>query len=151
MFMRSSFSLKGIGVSVLAVIAFAALTARSESSIRSGPLVFTSMLASAAPTNPAEPVHEQTVPVLLITIRPSGFDPGEIRSAPGRFLLAVDNKSGLDDLRLRLNRENANRLSEVNLAKGQIKWRQKVDLPAGRYVLTEENRPTWVCHIIIEE
>lgn len=67
----------------------------------------------------------------LITIRPTGFDPTEIRRAQGRFLLAVDNKSGLDEVTLQLTHEGGSRVREVHLPPGQLKWREKLNLPPG--------------------
>ncbi len=40
-----------------------------------------------------------------VTITPRGFEPNVITHAPGRFLLAVDNRSGHDDLTLHLDGE----------------------------------------------
>ena len=41
---------------------------------------------------------EGRLEVELITVRPDGFEPAEIIRADGRFLLAVENRSGLEDL-----------------------------------------------------
>src|SRR6266403_135366 len=42
-----------------------------------------------------------------VTITPRGFEPNVITHAPGRFLLAVDNRSGHDDLTLHLDGETS--------------------------------------------
>ena len=34
----------------------------------------------------------------LITVTPAGFEPAEITRPQGRFLLAIDNRSGLDEI-----------------------------------------------------
>src|SRR5438132_321240 len=60
------------------------------------------MTPSGEPASPATvmvpsgPIQSVRTQFALITIRPTGFDPSEIRLGVGRFTLAVDNKSGLD-------------------------------------------------------
>src|SRR6267378_2420059 len=61
----------------------------------------------------------------IITIRPTGFDPTTITRSPGLFLLAVDNKTGLDAVTLRLTREGGNPVRETHLSPHQYKWREK--------------------------
>jgi hypothetical protein len=85
----------------------------------------------------------------LITILPTGFDPTEIRVADGQFRIAVDNKSGLDDVTLRLTHEGGARVREMRLPPGQLKWREKLNLPDGTYVLTESNHAHWRCRIVV--
>ena len=89
------------------------------------------------------------VEVELITIRPTGFEPKEITRPPGRFLLGVDNKSGLDEVALRLNRDIGSNLRLQRLPKRRRSWREMVDLIPGDYLLSEANHPEWVCHIKI--
>jgi hypothetical protein len=50
---------------------------------------------SAFGTKPLGQPTNNCQPAVLTTIRPNGFDPREINSLPGRFLLAVDNENGL--------------------------------------------------------
>jgi hypothetical protein len=60
------------------------------------------------------------------------------------------NRSGLqDDLTFRLDRVGGNRLHEARLPKGRLGWRQLVDLPPGRYAVTEADHPDWVCSVTI--
>lgn len=85
----------------------------------------------------------------VITIRPRGFDPPEIVRTHGRFTLMVENRSGVEEVSLRLDREAGSRLHNVRVERKQLDWRQGVDLPPGTYILTEENHPEWVCRITI--
>jgi len=103
----------------------------------------------AAPTNPADLAHEQTVQALLITIRPSGFDPVEVRRTEGPFLLAVDNRSGLDEVTLYLTGEGGARVREMHLSPERSRWREKIELPPGRYLLTEGAHNNWLCRITV--
>jgi hypothetical protein len=85
----------------------------------------------------------------LVTIRRHGFEPQEITRPADPFILAVENRSGLEEVTLRLDRAAGNRLKEVNIPRGKLNWRDAFDLPPGSYVLTEANHPDWVCSITI--
>jgi hypothetical protein len=89
------------------------------------------------------------LPVVRVTIRPTGFDPAEVTLPRGRFMLAVDNRTGLNELTFRLDREGGGRLHEVRMTREQLAWRKVIDPPPGGYVLTEINHPGWVCRISI--
>ena len=85
----------------------------------------------------------------LITIRPTGFDPAAITRGPGRFLLAVDNKTGLTVVTLRITTDGGGPVREIRLAPAQHKWREKMILLPGKYSLTEADHPNWICRITI--
>ena len=87
--------------------------------------------------------------VELITLRPFGFEPAEISRPQGRFLLAINNRTGLQEIDLQLNHETGNRLRQMRKPKGRHDWRELLDLPPGRYILTEANHKNWVCKITI--
>ena len=93
--------------------------------------------------------NQERVEAELITIHPTGFEPAEITRDGGRFVLAVDNRSGLEEVDLQLNRENGSREREARVHRQQLDWREFVDLPPGRYVLKEVNHPDWACLITI--
>jgi hypothetical protein len=87
-----------------------------------------------------------------ITIRPTGFEPSEIKRPAGRVLLSVNDRSGLDSLDLRVDAERLHRLFEVRVpqdTKGRREWRQVIVLVPGHYVLTEAGHPDWSCRITI--
>jgi len=85
----------------------------------------------------------------LITIRPGGFDPVEIVRPKGNFLLAIDNRSGLTEVDLRLDSEFDNRLSK-RVSREELDSRTIVDLNPGTYLLTEAGHPGWVCRFRIK-
>jgi hypothetical protein len=99
-------------------------------------------VASSQEQRPNAPVEAE-----LITATPTGFDPAEITRPQGRFLLAVDNQSGLDSLDLYLERETGARMNAVLGRKGKLKWREILDLSPGSYVLRAANDPSWRCDI----
>jgi hypothetical protein len=85
----------------------------------------------------------------LITIGPGGFEPSTIRRPAGRFFLAIENRSGLDSVTLRIDRLAGNRLKEAAVSGGQLDWIDVLDLTPGDYVVTEADHPNWVCYITV--
>lgn len=109
------------------------------------PLSIERSLATADKTGDKRSAME----VEIITVRPTGFEPAEIKRPRGSFFIAVHNQSGIRELSLRLDRENGSRLKEGRTPKYQRFWRSVVDLEPGRYVLTEANHPEWRTQITI--
>lgn len=89
----------------------------------------------------------EQVEVEVITVRANGFEPLELTRPQGAFMLAITNHSGDTELDLKLDRVNGNRVHEVRLAKGRVRWNKVFDLPPGDYVLSEQNHPDWICRI----
>lgn len=85
----------------------------------------------------------------LVTITPAGFEPAEITRSQGGFMLAVDNRSGLDDVDFYLERETGGRVNVALSRKGKLAWRETIDFPPGRYVLRATNDQSWRCAITI--
>jgi hypothetical protein len=85
----------------------------------------------------------------LVVLGPNGFEPVSVTRPAGQFLLAVDNRSGIGDASLRLDREAGERLREVRVPKATPDWNTVVDLTPGTYVLTEADHPSWSCRITI--
>jgi hypothetical protein len=109
--------------------------------------------SSASPqySGAAQQTRPTTEPLgqLLITIRPTGFDPQEIVQTKGEFLLSVDNRSGLETVDLQLEAEHGNRLHAKRVPREQPDWREIVHLNPGAYLLKDTNHPNWVCRILI--
>lgn len=86
-----------------------------------------------------------------IRVTSYGFEPTEIQRPKGAFFLLFDHLTPLPEVTLRLDNETGNKVREVGLKQFGQKRRQAelVDLPPGRYVLTEASHPKWVCHITI--
>ena len=85
----------------------------------------------------------------LVTATPTGFEPAEITRPQGRFLLAIDNRSGLDDVDLYLERETGGRVNVSLGRRHKLAWREAVDLPPGAYLLRAGNDESWSCRINI--
>ena len=85
----------------------------------------------------------------LVTITPTGFEPNTITRPQGPFTLAVDNQSGLERIQLQLLRETGEPINVLRVPARRLSWRETIDFPAGRYILTEANHPRWRCTITI--
>jgi hypothetical protein len=115
----------------------------------SGVLICARWESSASPpvqsTQPQNQGSDAQVEAELVTATPTGFEPGEITRPQGRFLLAIDNQSGLDQLDLYLERDTGARLNMAIGRRGKLKWREILDLPPGRYILRAAHDQSWRC------
>jgi len=144
--MRSSLFLKAGVVFTFLVIAFGALTAKSKDS-----RVSTPSASSSQPVPPSEAFQEQAdqdVQGLVIAIRPTGFVPSEIELTSGTYLFVVQNRCGIRDLTLRLDRDTGERLVEVHDQRSQ--WKKAFNLNPGTYVLSVVDHPKWRCVITVK-
>lgn len=91
--------------------------------------------------------HNMTVE--MISVGPDGFQPANLTRPSGRFLLAINNRSGLKELTFRLIREDGRLMQEARVDPKQPNWRSLVNLPAGTYRLTETSHGEWVCRMVI--
>ena len=85
----------------------------------------------------------------LITVTSHGFEPREISRPKGSILLMIQNRSGLPDVAIQLNREAGPNLRALQLPREQPNWDDVIDLEPGTYVLTEADHPDWLCRITI--
>ena len=85
----------------------------------------------------------------VITILPRGFEPTEITRPKGKFLLSVENRSGLQRVEFHLSAESGSRIFQASRTWELADWNEVVSPPPGKYVLTETNHPTWQCVITI--
>jgi hypothetical protein len=109
--------------------------------------------AAAIEKRPAPPTPQAAkkgrVETEIITLGSTGFDPLVITRPQGTFVLLVDNRSGLSDMALTLDREAGVRLKEVSVPQEKLDWSEGLDLQPGRYVLRESSHPEWSCTITI--
>jgi len=90
-----------------------------------------------------------TVQVELITITSTGFEPTELTRPNGRFLLAIDNRSGLDDIQFYFERETGGPVNVPLNHRSKLAWRDIIDLQPGTYILRARNDDSWRCRITI--
>ncbi len=79
----------------------------------------------------------------LITIVSAGFEPTELTRPAGRFLLEVDNRSGIEEVELRLDRQEGGREKSARVRSTAPEWQSALDLHPGVYILSEVNHSSW--------
>ncbi len=82
-----------------------------------------------------------------IELTSNGFAPSEIQHAPGTFAITVENRTISGEYTLTLKAEDGTVVSEMQVQKGSSAW--TVNLPTGRYALTEANHSQWSCSIVV--
>ncbi|MDQ3804574.1 MAG: hypothetical protein M3416_12165 [Acidobacteriota bacterium] len=115
-------------------------------------LAAATLAANALPTPdpaPAPPPAQAEAEAEVITLTPTGFEPAEIYRPAGRVLLAVDNRSGEEEVVLRLEHEDGERVHEGRASRSANALRKAVNLRPGVYTLAEANHPEWQCRITI--
>jgi hypothetical protein len=149
---RQSTVLYALGICVLAASAFFLyVSASSGGDYRK----LGASVPSVAPITPSSlPIGQATQPAVIVaglgvTLTRQGFQPAKINRSPGRFVLAVVNKTGLGSLSLRLDSPVGLALRAKLLPKEEPRWSDVYDLGPGRYTLRESNHPSWVCEITV--
>ena len=89
------------------------------------------------------------IPSEQVTLYSKGFRPVQITRPSGHFLLALDNRSGVDDIVLRLERLGLNYLKRGRFSRTKLRQREVLDLEAGQYLLLVEGHPEWTCSLTI--
>lgn len=139
-----------IAVTCLAVIALGVLASGAIS--RLWPAGVTSAGPPVAPraTAPVMPAQSSRgAEVEIVTLFDLGFEPAQITRPAGRFLLAVNNKTGLDKADFVLTRDGGPTLHQARVTRGGRNWRKTLELAPGAYLLAEAGHPDWVCRITI--
>jgi hypothetical protein len=93
---------------------------------------------------------DQRLEIEDVTITPDGFEPQQLERTAGPFILSVNNQSGVDALNIRIETERHERFREKTLPLLTPYWRERIDPPPGKYIITEENHPEWTLTVIIK-
>lgn len=113
-------------------------------------LVSAKIVGRKKPAVAVDQGQKRRIEPIIVTLKPTGFEPAELTRSRGAFLLMVDNRSNNPDLLFQLNSEHGKREHEQQTRRGgRLDWNKVLDLPPGRYLLTEANHPEWVCQITI--
>lgn len=121
------------------------------SALVSGPSTENHLIEGSPSTSVQPQAPDQAVEVEVITAHPYGLEPREISRPSGPFILAVHNRSRLDQVSLQLNRANGASagVREISLPAGKLRQLSLLDLPPGQYVLADTVRPNFACKITI--
>ena len=95
---------------------------------------------------------QESEEVLQLVIGDGGFEPAQVTRRAGKFLLTADDRRGdkSQALKLKLSRDGGEQLRDIEVPTGVVDWAEELDLPEGRYVLTEVSHPEWSCRIVLE-
>lgn len=97
----------------------------------------------------AQATPSPRVKAVYFRITPLGIEPSTLTLPAGRYLVAIDNDSGLKVINVNIDTEGGPRLGSANLPVGKRKWRGQITFTPGRYVLTDPNDPRWVGRLTI--
>jgi hypothetical protein len=106
-------------------------------------------VAASIALSQSPPRRENIIGGESVTLTPRGFEPAEITRPQGRFVLNINNRSGFHEPTFVLTDEAGNKLREVQFTKGKPSSRELLNLPPGRYRLSELSNADWVCQIAI--
>lgn len=143
--LRVKFAIGLIAVLILAVASTAAFRSRKPIVPTKAPVIPAIQQATALQER-----EKNKLEVLPIQLKPQGFVPQEIVRSPGEYLFSVGNQSGSNEIELAFQREHGGRQHEARLKRERLRWRQKVSLTPGTYLITETSHPDWVCRIVIK-
>ena len=89
------------------------------------------------------------VRLVLLALRPEGFDSSEMQLDPGEYLLIIGNRTGLTEVSVRLEREGNGRVAAAAVGGRQRDWKKRFKLTPGTYVVTANDNPDWTCRITV--
>lgn len=87
--------------------------------------------------------------VELFTLTPTGFEPHEVTLPAGDYLLVFNNRTGLDEFALRLDRVGQGRVREAHPPRRKRTWRGMLKLTPGSYTVTETSHPEWSLRLTV--
>lgn len=91
------------------------------------------------------------VKVIQITALRTGLRPATLSVPTGRYLLAIDNRSGVDNLNMQFGLEGSLTMRQASSRRATPDWRGVVDLTPGKYNLTIAERPQWRCALTVTQ
>ena len=127
-------------ISVLIVISAAARFAGDTENIENGP--------SAIPILQSDELTSD-VKLVLLALRPEGFETSEIQLAAGEYVFIIGNRTGMKEINVRLDREQRESLVAATLRGRQKDWKQRLKLTPGTYVVRANDNPDWTCRIVV--
>jgi hypothetical protein len=138
----SSFSKAKAIMALITLITLSTLSVRARSYLPA-------LIAEGTPPAIKEqmPAPSQELEEVTLLLRATGFEPAQVTRPAGRFLLSVDNRSGVEELTFEITRADGTKVREIKVLKGNVDWSEEINLIAGQYTLNEAAHPAWVCSI----
>lgn len=85
----------------------------------------------------------------VFTLTPTGFEPAEATLPAGDCLLVFNNRTGLDDFEVRLDRDGHGTLRQSRPPHRKRALHQMLKLTPGSYVVTETGHPEWTLRLTV--
>lgn len=89
------------------------------------------------------------VKLVLLALRPEGFETNEMQLEPGEHLFIIGNRTGLREVSMRLERQGSGRVAEATVGGRPRDWKTRLRFTPGTYVLTANDNPDWTCRIVV--
>ena len=120
---------------------------------KSGWLAFTATSGKNVAQQPSATPTPEKITAESLTLTQTGFFPPEFSHPKGRFILAINDRTGLPENNFILSRDTGNnkreKVKDVKVLRHQPDWNDVIDLNPGDYLITEANHPAWECRITI--
>lgn len=120
---------------------------------KSGWLAFTATSGKNVAQQPSATPTPEPITAESLTLTETGFFPREFTHRKGRFILAINDRTGLPEVNLTLSRDLGNnkreKVRDAKVLRQQPDWNDLIDLNPGDYVITEANNPKWECRFTI--
>jgi hypothetical protein len=109
--------------------------------------------ASSVPVDPPAMAQsgesEPSIKLVLLELRPEGFEPNEIQLQAGEYMWMIRNRTGLDEVKLSLNRAGNERVTTATAHSRLRDWKQRMKLTPGTYVFSAPGYPDWTCRVVV--
>ena len=89
------------------------------------------------------------VKLVLLALRPEGFETNEMQLEPGEHLFIIGNRTGLREVNMRLERQGTGRIAQAAVGGRPRDWKKRLRLTPGTYELTANDNPDWTCRIVV--
>lgn len=97
-------------------------------------------------------VYKDPIEEVSLMLTSSGFAPAEIRPHGKKFLLSLDNRTDVQELTLRMARNDGVLIREIRVPGGSGgDWSELFELQPGNYTFSEVNHSNWTCTIVIND
>ncbi|MFN7928345.1 MAG: hypothetical protein U0Y68_10440 [Blastocatellia bacterium] len=137
-----------IALGVIAVLGIAVFGVSEKLKLANTPAPVARARQIEPPQNQSQPPRSKLESEVIV-LRERGFEPFEITRPTGTFALTVDTRIGGRNADLVLSQVAGEKVREVKLPVGKRAWREQINLPPGRYILTVANQPNAICKITI--
>lgn len=139
---------------LLAIVSTNSYLAARSANVEKVPALITTAASSPTQVDTSVSIDQSDeagsdIKLVLLALRPEGFDSSEMQLTAGEYLFIISNRTGLDEVNVRLHREGQERMAAgtVRRRKG---WKQRLKLTPGTYLVTVNGNPDWTCRIVVE-